>query len=163
MTAGDVALLATELEISQATAYRLIKLFRTGGTVMSLVDRKRGRPEGHRALDDRREEIIRTTINRYYLTRNRPAVSQLIRDVQTNCMSVGLKPPHRRTIKARLEDIDLQKRAKRRGENDIMSRPGPFLGCLPPPGLCRSYRSIIRKRISLSSTRKPGSRSADPG
>jgi hypothetical protein len=106
MTAGDVALLATELAISRATAYRLIKLFRAGGTVMSLVDRKRGRPDGHRVLDDQREAIIRTTINRYYLTRNRPTVSQLVRDVQTNCMSVGLKPPHRRTIKARLEEID---------------------------------------------------------
>ncbi|WP_237232058.1 helix-turn-helix domain-containing protein [Sinorhizobium meliloti] len=72
MTAADVALLATEVETSRATAYRLIKLFRAGGTVMSLVDRKRGRPEGHRVLDDKREEIIRTTINRHYLTRNRP-------------------------------------------------------------------------------------------
>ncbi|WP_323130600.1 helix-turn-helix domain-containing protein, partial [Sinorhizobium medicae] len=97
MTAGDVALLATELAISRATAYRLIKLFRAGGTVMSLVDRRRGRPDGHRVLDDQREEIIRTTISRYYLTRNRPTVSQLVRDVQTNCMSAGLKPPHRRT------------------------------------------------------------------
>ncbi|MDW9925085.1 DDE-type integrase/transposase/recombinase [Sinorhizobium meliloti] len=130
MTAGDVALLATELEISRATAYRLIKLFRAGGTVMSLVDRKRGRPEGHRILDDKREEIIRTTINRFYLTRNRPTVSQLVRDVQTNCMSAGLKPPHRRTIKARLEDIDRQKRAKRRGEDEIVKQtqavPGVF-------------------------------------
>lgn len=55
MTAADVALLATELDISRATAYRLIKLFRAGGTVMSLVDRKRGRPEGHRVLDDKRK------------------------------------------------------------------------------------------------------------
>ncbi|PJR08450.1 transposase [Sinorhizobium meliloti] len=122
MTAGDVAVLATELDVSRATAYRLIRLFRAGGTVMALVERKRGRPEGHRVPDDKREEIIRTTINRYYLTRNRPTVSQLIRDVQTNCMSAGLKPPHRRTIKARLEDIDLQKRAKRRGENEIVKQ-----------------------------------------
>jgi hypothetical protein len=46
-TAGDVAELAAGLGLSQATAYRLIKLFRAGGTVLSLVDRKRGRPQGH--------------------------------------------------------------------------------------------------------------------
>ncbi|WP_327436802.1 TniB family NTP-binding protein [Sinorhizobium meliloti] len=130
-----MALLATELEISRATAYRLIKLFRAGGTVMSLVDRKRGRPQGHRVLDDQREKIIRTTINRYYLTRNRPTVSQLVRDVQTNCMSAGLKPPHRRTIKARLEEIDLQKRSKRRGETEIVKQtqavPGVFAASRP--------------------------------
>ncbi|MER8671246.1 DDE-type integrase/transposase/recombinase [Mesorhizobium sp. M1156] len=129
-TAGDVAGLAAELGLSQATAYRLIKLFRGGGTVLSLVDRQRGRPEGHRVLDDQREEIVRTTINASYLKRNRPTVSQLVRDVQTNCMSAGLKPPHRRTIVARLEDIDLQKRAKRRGEQKIVKAttavPGSF-------------------------------------
>lgn len=119
MSVAEVKLLAVELDISQATAYRLIKLFRAGGSVMSLVERKPGRPEGHRVLDDRREEIIRTTISRYYLTRNRPSFSQLVRDVQTNCISAGLRPPHRRTIKARLEDIDLQKRAKRRRETKI--------------------------------------------
>jgi putative transposase len=86
-------------------------------------------------LDDQREEIIRTTISRYYLTRNRPTVSQLVRDVQTNCMSAGLKPPHRRTIKARLEDIDLQKRAKRCGEDKIVKQtqavPGVFAASRP--------------------------------
>ena len=130
MSVAEVALLAAELEISQATAYRLIKLFRVGGTVMSLVERKPGRPEGHRVLDDRREEIIRTTISRYYLTRNRPSVSQLVRDVQTNCLSVGLRRPHPRTIKARLEDIDLQKRAKRRGEAKVAKNTRAVPGML---------------------------------
>jgi putative transposase len=135
MTAADVKQLTTELEVSRSTVYRLIKLFRSGGTVTSLVDRKRGRPEGHRVLDAKREEIIRATLNRYYLTRNRPTVSQLIRDVRTNCISAGLKPPHRRTINARLEDIDLQKRAKRRGEIEIVKEtqavPGVFAASRP--------------------------------
>jgi putative transposase len=51
--------LAAELGVSRATAYRLIKRFRADDTAISLVDRKRGRPDGHRTLDDRREEIIR--------------------------------------------------------------------------------------------------------
>lgn len=50
------------------------------------MDRKRGRLEGHRALDEKREEVIRTTIKASYLKQNRPTVSQLVRDVQTNCM-----------------------------------------------------------------------------
>lgn len=129
-TVAEVAGLAAEMDVSQATTYRLIKLFRSGGTVLSLVGRKRGRPEGHRILDDQREQIVRTTIHSYYLKRNRPTVSQLVRDVQTNCISSGLKPPHRRTIVARLIDIDLQTRAKRRGESKIVKAttavPGQF-------------------------------------
>ena len=127
-TAGNVAALAAELGLSQATAYRLVKLFRAGGTVLSLVDRKRGRPEGHRALGEKREEIIRATISAHYLKQTRPTVSQLVRDVQTNCISAGLKPPHRRTIVARLEDIDLQKRARRRGEQKIVKATTPVPG-----------------------------------
>ncbi len=57
---------------------------------MSLVERKPGRPDGRRMLDDTREEIIRATINRYYLTKNRPGISQLVRDIETNCVSAGL-------------------------------------------------------------------------
>lgn len=129
-TVADVSKLAATLSLSQSTAYRLIKLFRTGGTVLSLVDRKRGRPEGHRTLDKKREEIVRATINAYYLKLSRETVSQLVRDVQTTCMSTGLKSPHRRTILARLEDIDLQNRAKRRGEQKIVKAttavPGTF-------------------------------------
>lgn len=106
--------------------------------MLSLVDRKRGRPEGRRALDEKREEIIRTTISAHYLKRTRPTVSQLVRDVQTNCMSAGLKPPHRRTIVARLKDIDLQKRAKRRGEQKIVKATTPVPGdrSLPTLGSC---------------------------
>ncbi|WP_352517349.1 hypothetical protein [Mesorhizobium sp. M0046] len=48
-TIDNVAGLAAQLEVSQATTYRLINLFNAGGNVMSLVDRKPGRPEGHRA------------------------------------------------------------------------------------------------------------------
>jgi hypothetical protein len=51
VTPGDMALLAAELEVSRATAFRFIKLFRAGGTVMSLVERKPGRPDGRRMLD----------------------------------------------------------------------------------------------------------------
>ncbi|MDR6820854.1 hypothetical protein J2X76_006054 [Neorhizobium sp. 2083] len=92
-TAAEVADLAAELSLSQAAAYRLIKLFRAGGTILSLVDRKCGRPEGHRTLDEKREEVVRSTINAFYLKRTRPTISQLVRDVQTNCISAGLPTP----------------------------------------------------------------------
>ncbi|MER8550219.1 helix-turn-helix domain-containing protein [Mesorhizobium sp. M1169] len=56
-TAADVAELAARLGLSQATAYRLIKLFRAGGIILSLVDRKRGRPQGHRVPGDIRATV----------------------------------------------------------------------------------------------------------
>jgi putative transposase len=116
---SDVLDLAFDLGVSKATAYRLIKAFRAEGTVMSLVERKRGRPEGHRMLGNEREEIIRTTIHAVFLTLNRPAVSELVRKVREKCIAANLRVPHRRTVVARIKSIDLQKRAKRRGESKI--------------------------------------------
>lgn len=134
-TRSDVSALAVEISVSQATAYRLIKLFRNGGTVLSLVGRKRGRADGSRFLDGSREQIIRETIKSHYLKPTRPTVSQLVRDVQTNCNSAGLKPPHRRTVMARVNDIDLQHRAKRRGEKATVKAttavPETFNACRP--------------------------------
>jgi putative transposase len=79
------------LGVSQATAYRLVRLFRERGTVSSLVDRKRGRRKDHRTLDKEREEIIRTAIARFYLKPTRPPFSRLVREVQTNCVSAGVR------------------------------------------------------------------------
>ena len=119
-TVTDVTDLADELGLSLASTYRLVKIFREGGTVASLVDRKRGRRKGHRTLDEARQKIIRTTILRFYLKQTRPPFAKLVREVQTNCIGAGLEPPHLRTIKARLEDVDLQRRAKLRGEAKLV-------------------------------------------
>ena len=118
-SAAEIADLSKELGLSRASVFRLLKLFRESGTVMSLVDRKRGRRSGHRALDDEREKIIRDAIKKYYLKPTRPSVAQLVRDIDIDCRVAGLKPPHRRTIEARLNDVDLRARAKRRGEHKI--------------------------------------------
>ena len=45
-TVAAIADLASELQVSQATTYRLLRRFRADGTVMSLVETKRGRPTG---------------------------------------------------------------------------------------------------------------------
>ena len=128
--ASEVLDLAGELGVSKATAYRLVKAFRAGGTVLSLVNRRRGRPNGYCALDHEREEIIRRTIDGFFLTPNRPTISRLVREVGTNCIAVSLRPPHRRTVLARLESVDLRKRARRRGESKIAKSteavPGSF-------------------------------------
>lgn len=134
-TIEEILELATAIGVSQATTYRLVKLFREGGTVSSLVDRKCGRRKDHRTLDKEREEMIRTTIARFYLKPTRPPFSRLVREVETNCFAAGLRAPNWRTIKDRLENIDLRQRAKRRGETKIIkattATPGELHVSLP--------------------------------
>lgn len=129
-TAARIRELAGELRLSQASAYRILRLFREGGTVLSLVGRRAGRRTGHRVLDDARDDIIKAEIKRFYLKKNRPSVSDLVREVNASCHVAGLAAPHRRTIVARIADIDLAKRAKARGEAKIekstIAVPGKF-------------------------------------
>jgi putative transposase len=124
----DVTDLAWELGLSRATAYRMIRLFRAGGTVTSPMDRTRGRREGFRTLDKEREEIIRQAIAGFYLKPTRPPFSKLYRQILVSCERAGHQPPNRRTIKARVEDVDLQTRGRRRGETEIVKATTPTPG-----------------------------------
>ncbi|KQZ21664.1 MULTISPECIES: Mu transposase C-terminal domain-containing protein [Mesorhizobium] len=130
-----VADLAWELDLSRATLYRMIKLFRAGGTVSSLMDRKRGRRQGHRALDKDREAVVRRTIEGFYLKPERPSFARLVREVQIDCTTAGLAPPNWRTIKSRVEEIDLQVRGRKRGESEVVkattATPGSFSASRP--------------------------------
>jgi len=89
-----------------------------------------------RTLDKEREEIIRTTIARFYLKPTRPPFSRLVREAQTNCVSAGVKAPNWPTIKDRLESIDLWQRAKRRGEMKIIKVT------VPTPAKLRASRPL---------------------
>lgn len=125
-----IADLAWELDLSRATLYRMIKLFRAGGTVSSLMDRKRGRRQGYRALDNDREALVRRTIEGFYLKPTRPSFAQLVRQVQIACAAAGLAPPNWRTIKSRVEEVDLRVRGRKRGESEVVKATTATPGAL---------------------------------
>lgn len=72
------------LRLLRATAYRPTKLFRSGGTVMSLVNRKRGRPEGHRVLprSDQTIAFLQLTAKRQF---GRDAKQPRFSSARQNC------------------------------------------------------------------------------
>jgi len=127
--------LASELGVSRMTVYRLIQSFRSAGTVTSLLPRSRGRPQGLRMLDGKREALIRQALNGFFLQRTKPSFARLVHDVRTRCLQDGLPPPNWRTIKQRVLDIDLRTRARRRGEVDVMKQteatPGSYAASRP--------------------------------
>lgn len=108
--------LTQDLGVSRATAYRMIKTFRTCGAVTAPMTRPVGRPKGARVLDATREFLIRDAIENFYLQPARPKFSQLVREISKRCLKERLPAPNWRTIKARVQDIDVQTRARRRSE-----------------------------------------------
>lgn len=110
--------LTRDLGVSRATAYRMIKTFRTCGAVTAPSTRPVGRPKGARVLDPIRERLIRDAIEDFYLQPSRPKFSQLVREIGKRCQQERLPAPNWRTIKARVHDIDVQTRARRRSETE---------------------------------------------
>jgi predicted ArsR family transcriptional regulator len=116
LSQGAIQDLTRDLGVSRATAYRMIKTFRTCGAVTSPFTRPVGRPKGARVLDATRESLIRDAIQNFYLQPSRPKFSQLVREISKRCLKERLPAPNWRTIKARVHDIDVETRARRRSE-----------------------------------------------
>ncbi|MBY6242084.1 helix-turn-helix domain-containing protein [Methylosinus sp. Sm6] len=118
LSQGAIQNLTRDLGVSRATAYRMIKTFRTCGAVTSPFTRPVGRPKGARVLDATREFLIRDAIENFYLQPSRPKFSQLVREINKRCLKERLPAPNWRTIKARVHDVDVETRARRRSESE---------------------------------------------
>jgi len=97
--------LKKDLGVSRATAYRMIKTFRSCGAVIAPSTRPVGRPKGARVLDPKREFLIHESIRTFYLRPLRPKFSELVQEIGRRCREERLPPPNWRTIKARLHDV----------------------------------------------------------
>lgn len=96
--------LKKDLGVSRATAYRMIRTFRSCGAVVAPNTRPVGRPKGSRVLDPRREKLIAEAIAHYQATQPTPKFSELVQTVSQRCREERLPAPNWRTIRSRLID-----------------------------------------------------------
>jgi DtxR family transcriptional regulator, manganese transport regulator len=96
--------LKKDLGVSRATAYRMIRTFRSCGAVIAPNTRPVGRPKGARVLDPQREALIAEAIERYHATRPTPKFSELVQAIGQRCREERLPPPNWRTVRSRLSD-----------------------------------------------------------
>jgi len=107
--------LKKDLGVSRATAYRMIRTFRSCGAVVAPNTRPVGRPKGARVLDPRRETLIAEAIEQYHATRPTPKFSELVQAVGQSCRDERLPAPNWRTVRSRLSD-SLAQRERRQHE-----------------------------------------------
>ncbi len=135
LSAKEVEAAAIELGVSRATLYRMIQLYREGGTVSSLLPRSVGRPKKSRSLSPEREALIAQTIRQFYLKREKPKFGKLVREVRLRCAEAGYAPANWRTIKSRVEDLDSRSVALRRGDKATIKAtnavPGHYVAARP--------------------------------
>jgi putative transposase len=131
LSAKEVEGAADELGISRATLYRMVRLYRAGGTVSSLLPRSVGRPKKSRSLSPEREGLIVQTIRQFYLKREKPKFGKLVQEVRLRCVEAGYPPANWRTIKSRVEDLDARSVALRRGDKATKATPGHYVAARP--------------------------------
>lgn len=105
-TPGDIENACAKLGLSRSRVYRLVAIFRANQVTSSLLHSKPGPASGLKRLPDDVEALIDACIKAHFRTRQRAKVSQLVDEVRHECRRMGVKAPHYRTIKRRIDQID---------------------------------------------------------
>ncbi len=101
-TREGVTLAAKHLRLSVTHAYRLLKRYDADPRLTSLLPAPRGPKQGHSRLQPLVEDVIRTSIEEDYLTRQKPSVAVLVDKVRRRCKALGLQPPSQKAVRFRL-------------------------------------------------------------
>ena len=99
----EIEAAAATLGIRRAYVYRLLAAYRRRPQTSTLVPKHRGRPQTARLLDTKAEAVIQAAITGFYLTRERPRFSDLMRDIEARCHVEAVHAPDYRTVRRRLK------------------------------------------------------------
>ncbi|MET4358712.1 putative transposase [Bradyrhizobium sp. RT9b] len=133
-TRGDAEAAAEALGCSATVVYRLLSRYLANPRVTSLLPGRRGRRHGQLFLPAEVDEVVQATIDEFYLTRQRPRVSDLVTEVQRRCRTLGLPKPSRKAINLRIgQRASVEVLAKRSGRKAARDRFGPATGSLTAP------------------------------
>lgn len=107
---------AETIGIHFTTLYRWLKNYQTTGTLTGLLPKKRGPALGTLKIESRAESIMNDVINNYYLTSQKPSVSDTILVIKDRCDAQKLATPSDNTIRNRISQISEEKRLRHRNE-----------------------------------------------
>jgi putative transposase len=133
-TRSDAEAAAQALGCSPTVIYRLLLRYLADPRVTSLLPGRRGRRHGQLLLAGEVDEVIQATIGEFYLSRQRPRVSDLVTEVQRRCRTLGLPKPSRKAINLRIgQRASVEVLAKRSGRKAAHDRFGQATGSLTAP------------------------------
>jgi putative transposase len=158
-TRAKVLAAARELGCGPTHIYALLRRYADDPRLTSLLPRAPGRKAGHRLLDPAVEAVIETTIDEFYLTRQRPRIVALMTEVHRRCTVGALTPPSRKAIVARVKDRKAREVvAKRHGRKAARDLYAPAVGSLTvdyPLSLVQIDHTPVDVIIVDSETRAP--------
>lgn len=101
-----IAEAGSELGLSRTRIYELVARYRECPVTSSLVDQHDGFPKGRSRLGPELDRVIDAEIEKFYLSRPKPTLSQLVRQISYACLEQNLRPPARQTIVLRVNAVE---------------------------------------------------------
>jgi putative transposase len=158
-TRSSVRQAAEQLQLSVAQAYRLLRRYDLDPRLTSLLPAHRGRKHGHSRLSAIAEQVIQTTIDEVYLTRQKPRVAVLVEEVRRRCKALGVAPVSSKAVRRRLKGRPAaQVIARREGRKAARDRFAPVTGSLEAPwplSLIQIDHTLVDVIVVDSLTRAP--------
>ncbi|WP_150289901.1 Mu transposase C-terminal domain-containing protein [Sphingobium estronivorans] len=102
------------LGLSRSRIYELVARYRECPVTSSLVDQRDGFPKGRSRLEPELDRVIDAKIEKFYLSRPKPKLSQLVREIRYACLERNLRPPARQTIVLRVNAVEKARLIKAR-------------------------------------------------
>ena len=99
LTNGRLQEAMLRLGLSRSVLYKLVQRYRDRPQTSSLLPWKRGRDLNLQVLSPKQEELLQACIQEFYLTRERPTVAALMREVKRRFSERQLPTPVYRTVR----------------------------------------------------------------
>lgn len=150
---------ANQLGCSLAWLYELLRRAGPRPRLTHFLPRRRGRHPGTSQLPPRTEQIVSSTIEKYYLTRQQPRISALMVEIQRRCLTAGVTAPSRQAVQRRIDSrspAEIMRR--RRGHHAARDRFAPVTGSLTAAGpleLVQIDHTVVDVVVVDSVSRQP--------
>jgi putative transposase len=158
-TRSHVVAAATALGCGTTHVYALLRRYAADATLTSLLPERRGPDPGFSRLTPEMEALVDEAVETVYLTRQKPKIADLVLEIRRRCHALGLTPPGRKAITARLRAKPKREvLARREGSKVARDRFAPVSGSLEadwPLSLVQIDHTLVDVIVVDSFTRKP--------
>jgi len=105
-TRERVAREARQIGISTTTMFRLLAAWRHAPVRPTLLPEPRGAKRGSLRTPVAKRQIINEAVERFFLRREAPRISDLCDEIEARCRFAGLTPPSRATVERHVAALD---------------------------------------------------------
>jgi putative transposase len=139
--------------------YALLRRYSADRRLTSLLPQRPGPTRGFSRLTPSMEALVEDAIDTLYLTRQRPRIADLTLEIRRRCYALGLTPPGRKAITARIRAKPRREVTSRReGAKAARDKFAPAVGSIEatyPLSLVQIDHTLVDVIVVDSVTRRP--------